>query len=116
MNLRRLVTAAAWLAFAAAVWFVGDMLPPLESAGARIALSVVVGIALLAWEIFRTYRRVAASAHIPYTDQAMIPVSEDDTQKLELFTHSKSARDAVDHARKIKILTGLTSTSAQSPA
>jgi hypothetical protein len=36
----------------------------------------------------------------------MTPVSEDDTQTLQLFTHSQSAREAVDHARKIKTLTG----------
>jgi len=60
--------------------------------------------------------RVAADAQIPYTDQAMTPVSEDETQTLELFTHNKSAREAVDHARKIKILTPLGSTAAQSTA
>ena len=42
---------------------------------------------------------------MPYSDQAMLPVTEDETQTLELFTHNKSAREAVDHARKIKILT-----------
>ena len=73
-------------------------------------------VAFAAWQIFRIYRRVAASSHIPYTDQAMTAVTDDDTQKLELFTHNKSARDAVDHARKIKILTGATSVAAQSPA
>ena len=36
----------------------------------------------------------------------MMPVTEDDTQTLELFTHNQSAREAVDHARKIKTLTG----------
>ena len=35
----------------------------------------------------------------------MMPVSEDDTETLELFTHNQSARQAVDHARKIKTLT-----------
>jgi len=53
MNLRWIVSAAAWLAFSAATWFVGDMLPALESAGARIGLIAVVGIVFLAWEIFR---------------------------------------------------------------
>jgi type VI secretion system protein ImpL len=53
MNLRWMVSAAAWLAFSAAVWFVGDMLAPLESAGARIALIVVVGLVFLAWEFWR---------------------------------------------------------------
>jgi radical SAM superfamily enzyme YgiQ (UPF0313 family) len=62
-------------------------------------------IATAAWGIFRIYRRVAADAQRPYTDQAMTPVTEDETQTLELFTHNKSARDAVDHARKVKLLT-----------
>jgi radical SAM superfamily enzyme YgiQ (UPF0313 family) len=61
-------------------------------------------VATAAWQMFRIYRRVAASVHIPYTDQAMTPVADDETQRLELFTHNKSARDAVDHARRIKIL------------
>jgi radical SAM superfamily enzyme YgiQ (UPF0313 family) len=70
--------------------------------------------AAAAWRIFRIYRRVAAGAHIPYNDQAMTPVTEDETQMLELFTHNKSAREAVDHARKIKKLTALGSSAAQS--
>jgi radical SAM superfamily enzyme YgiQ (UPF0313 family) len=73
-------------------------------------------VAAAAWRIFRIYRRVAAGAHIPYTDQAMTPVSDDETQRLELFTHNKSAREAVDHARKIKTLTALGTTAAQSTA
>jgi hypothetical protein len=36
----------------------------------------------------------------------MTPVTDDETQTLELFTHNKSAREAVDHARKVKTLTG----------
>jgi radical SAM superfamily enzyme YgiQ (UPF0313 family) len=71
-------------------------------------------VAAAAWRIFRIYRRVATGAHIPYTDQAMTPISDDETQTLELFTHNKSAREAVDHARKIKILTALGSSAAQS--
>jgi hypothetical protein len=63
-------------------------------------------VAAAAWGIFRIYRRVAANKNIPYSDLAMTPVSEDETQTLELFTHNKSAREAVDHARKIKTLTG----------
>jgi len=61
-------------------------------------------VAAAAWRMFRIYRRVAANVHIPYTDQAMTPVADDEMQRLELFTHNKSARDAVDHARKIKML------------
>ena len=63
-------------------------------------------VAAAAWGIFRIYRRVAAAKDVPYTDQAMTPVTEDETETLELFTHNKSAREAVDHARKVKTLTG----------
>jgi hypothetical protein len=65
-----------------------------------------VRVAKAAWGIFRIYRKVAKSKDVPYSDQAMQPVSEDDTSTLELFTHNQSARDAVDHARKVKTLTG----------
>ena len=64
-------------------------------------------IAAAAWGIFRIYRGVAAGARTAYSDQAMTPVTEDDTETLELFTHNKSAREAVDHAQKIKILTAV---------
>jgi len=75
-----------------------------------------VKVAVAAWQIFRIYRRVVASAHIPYTDQAMTPISEEETQTLELFTHTNSAREAVDHARKVKILTALGSVAIQPTA
>src|ERR1700741_890175 len=65
-----------------------------------------VRVAKAAWGIFRIYRKVAKSKDVPYSDQAMQPVSEDDTSTLELFTHNQSAREAVDHARKVKELTG----------
>ena len=53
MNLRWIIGGAAWAAFSAAVWFVGDMFAPLESAAARLAVIVVVGIAFAAWEFWR---------------------------------------------------------------
>ena len=40
-----------------------------------------------------------------YTDLAMTPVAEEEADALELFTQNKAARDAVDHARKVKKLT-----------
>ncbi len=36
----------------------------------------------------------------------MTPVTEDETQTFELFTHNKSARAAVGHARQVKLLAG----------
>ena len=64
--------------------------------------------ASLAWRIFHIYRRIAADPlSSTYMDQATMPVSCDETETLELFTHSKSAREAAAHARKIKDLTGV---------
>jgi radical SAM superfamily enzyme YgiQ (UPF0313 family) len=58
------------------------------------------------WRLYSIYRTVAAEPNdIAYTDQAMTPVVEEDVENLELFTHNQAARDAVDHARKVKALT-----------
>jgi hypothetical protein len=40
-----------------------------------------------------------------YTDQALAEVTDNETELLELFTHSNDARHAVEHARKIAYLT-----------
>jgi radical SAM superfamily enzyme YgiQ (UPF0313 family) len=37
-----------------------------------------------------------------YTDVALTPVQDDETEELELFTHSADAKAAVEHARQIK--------------
>ena len=56
--------------------------------------------------INRIYHRVVNDPDaLGYTDQAMSPVREDEEDSLELFTQNKAARAAVDHARKVKILT-----------
>jgi radical SAM superfamily enzyme YgiQ (UPF0313 family) len=58
------------------------------------------------WRLYSIYRTVAAEPNdIAYTDQAMTPVVDEDVENLELFTHNQAARDAVDHARKVKALT-----------
>jgi radical SAM superfamily enzyme YgiQ (UPF0313 family) len=80
---------------------------PVRKFYAQLTWEVIVKharVAAAAWRIFRIYRRVSADAHIPYTDQAMTPVSDDETQRLELFTHNESAREAVYRARRIKML------------
>src|ERR1700730_3876839 len=41
-----------------------------------------------------------------YTDQALADVTDDETELLELFTHSTDARQAVEHARRVAQLTG----------
>jgi hypothetical protein len=40
-----------------------------------------------------------------YTDQALAAVTEEETESLELFTHTDDARHAVAHARKVADLT-----------
>jgi hypothetical protein len=45
----------------------------------------------------------------PYTDLALTPVADDETETLELFTHNIGARDEVVHRRKIDALTHRTS-------
>ena len=41
-----------------------------------------------------------------YTDQALTPVTDDETETLELFTHSEAARQSVKHTKKVAQLTG----------
>jgi radical SAM superfamily enzyme YgiQ (UPF0313 family) len=41
----------------------------------------------------------------PYTDLAMTPVTDEETDTLEMFTHNAGARDQVAHARKVDALT-----------
>jgi hypothetical protein len=60
---------------------------------------------LLIW-LHITNRRIQASPdRYRYTDAAMAPVLDDETETLELLTHSDSARQAVEHARKVAELT-----------
>ena len=72
---------------------------------------------LLLW-LHRTNRRVQRDPNrYTYTDLAMTPVTEDETERLELFTHSDAARDAVAHVHKIEQLTGTSrQTRAEAPA
>ena len=41
----------------------------------------------------------------PYTDVAMTPVTDEETDTLEMFTHNAGARDQVAHVRKVDALT-----------
>jgi hypothetical protein len=74
-----------------------------------------------AWEIVSKHVRLAAhwimiewmlrrakreEARRPYTDLALTPVLDNETEALEMFTHSEAARDAVAHIRKVDALTG----------
>src|SRR5262249_61430735 len=62
-------------------------------------------VRLLLW-LHATNRRLQRDPNrYNYTDLAMTPVTEDETEKLELFTHNDAARQAVAHAHKIDQLT-----------
>jgi hypothetical protein len=52
-------------------------------------------------------------ARYDYMDQALRPVASEDTQSLEIFTHSDDARAAVEHTRKIAKLTSGAAAPAQ---
>jgi len=61
---------------------------------------------LLLW-VALTSRRVRKDPNrYAYMDQAMTPVLDDETERLELFTHNDAARQAVAHAHKLAHLTG----------
>ncbi|MFL5088580.1 MAG: B12-binding domain-containing radical SAM protein [Xanthobacteraceae bacterium] len=72
----------------------------------NFAAKSVRALRLLLW-IHRVSRQVQKepNRHL-YMDQALTPVCDDETESLELFTHSEAARKAVAHAHKIAHLTG----------
>jgi hypothetical protein len=61
---------------------------------------------LMLWLLRTTQRIYKDKNRHAYTDQALTPVADDETERLELFTHSESARQSVKHAQKIAQLTG----------
>ena len=71
-----------------------------------VAAKFVRALRLLLW-IHRTSRQIQKdpNCHL-YKDQALNPVCDDETERLELFTHSHAARRAVEHAHKTAHLTG----------
>jgi hypothetical protein len=61
---------------------------------------------LLIWMHVTNRRIQKQPGRYTYTDLAMMPVSDDETETLELLTHSDAAREAVAHVRKVAQLTG----------
>lgn len=51
-------------------------------------------------------RRVRGRAdRFAYSDASLIPVTDDETETLELFTHGEGACHEVEHQRKVAALT-----------
>jgi type VI secretion system protein ImpL len=61
MKARWLVGGAAWLAISAAIWFVGDLLAPLEGTFARGVLIALAAISFIGWEAWRARRASRAN-------------------------------------------------------
>jgi len=59
----------------------------------------------LAWLEWMRQRTRREQRRKPYMDQALMPVAADETETLEMFTHSAAARAAVEHSHKIAALT-----------
>ena len=71
-----------------------------------IELRTMLWLITTAQQIYKDKNRHA------YTDLALTPVTEDETETLELFTHSEAARQSVTHALKIAQLTSAARSSA----
>ena len=53
-----------------------------------------------------TRRDVADATRLRYMDPALTPVTDTETETLQMFTRSDGTRNAVEHARKVAHLTG----------
>ncbi|MGH8677995.1 MAG: hypothetical protein ACREUQ_06570, partial [Burkholderiales bacterium] len=70
------------------------------------ALSKNTRILWQAWNMWRICKRVQKDPNgMAYTDLAMRPVADDETENLEIFTHTDAARAAVVHIHKVQELT-----------
>ncbi len=74
----------------------------------RVGFEIAVKHARIARHALRLYRmcrKVSADPNgASYTDLAMTPVADDETETLALFTQNDAARHAVDHARRAKAI------------
>ena len=74
--------------------------------GWSLAKNSLYELRLLFW-LIRTVQRVYNDKNrYSYIDQALTAVTDEETETLELFTHTDAARQSVKHARKIAELTG----------
>jgi type VI secretion system protein ImpL len=100
------VGAAAWAALAAAIWFVGDLLAPLESPLARITLIVAAAAACLGGELWRA-RRAARSNEALLTGLVGRSHAADSAERAaaEIELLRKRFQDAIEMLRKARFRT-----------
>jgi hypothetical protein len=73
---------------------------------AEFAVKSARAVRLALW-LSMTMRRIKKDPNrLAYTDLALTPVTDDEEDRLALFTHTDIARNAVEHARKVSYLTG----------
>jgi type VI secretion system protein ImpL len=104
VSLRWIIGAAAWGAFALAVWFVGDALPWLEGAGERAVLILGAGVAWLAWELARARRAIRESRAL--LDGIAADAGGDAAERTahELAVLRKRMEEAVEALRKVRFV------------
>src|SRR5689334_15783484 len=106
MKTRWRVAGAAWAAVAAAIWFVGDLVPPLEAPAGRLTLIVVAGIAFIGWEAWRARRAASANEQL-LAGIAAGSLAADSAERAagELELLRKRFQDAVGVLRKARFRT-----------
>ncbi len=76
----------------------------------KLVLETAGKFVRLAWAYYKIDRTLRLVRKDPrrhdYTDAALAPVADDETETLEIFTHTESARNEVVRTRKIAELTG----------
>jgi hypothetical protein len=72
------------------------------------SVAKLVGWGMRGLKLRRAYRSIANDPiRAAYRDNSLMPVVENETDNLELFTRDQATRDAVDHILKVKALTGV---------
>ncbi|MFL9825222.1 B12-binding domain-containing radical SAM protein [Rhodoplanes sp. SY1] len=87
----------------------GLPIEPVWSFWPKYLFEIVAKHVLMAkhWITLDLLRRKARreQARHPYTDLALTPVTDEETETLDMFTHSEDARRSVAHVRKVDALT-----------
>jgi hypothetical protein len=63
-------------------------------------------VGIMIWLLWNNERIRRDKRRYDYVDLALTPVTDDETEKLELLTHNEAARDSVRHVQKVAQLTG----------
>ena len=106
MKARWLVVSAAWAALSATIWFVGDLVAPLEGSTERGSLIVLAAVAFVGWEVWRARRAARANDQL-LAGIAAGSLDGDSAERAasELEVLRKRFQDAVAVLRKARFRT-----------